>query len=60
MEKKMVKYVYLGFRDGKILTVILSNSELSVEDAMDCDYWIHKPQEARKQVETWLADAKLE
>ena len=56
----MVKYVYLGFRDGKILTVILSNSELSVEDAMDCDYWIHKPQEARKQVETWLADAKLE
>lgn len=56
----MVKYVYLGFRNGKLQTVILSNSQLSVEDAMDCDYWVDKPQEAKKQVETWLADEKLE
>ncbi len=56
----MVKYVYLGFRHGKLQTVILSNSNVSVQDAMDCTYWIEKSQEAKKQVETWLANEKWE
>ena len=49
-----MKYnVFFGFRNGKLITVVLSTQN-EYDDAVDCDYHIDEPQEAKKQVEEWL------
>ena len=55
----MVKHIFLGFRNGKLQTVVISNSN-EVEDAIDCDYFTDHPQEPKKQVVTWLGTENWE
>jgi hypothetical protein len=51
-EKK--PHVYLGFKNGKLQTVVISRNA-DRETAIDCDYYIDEPQDAKKQIETWLS-----
>ncbi len=51
----MVYHVFLGFKHGELVTVILSK-EAEKEDAIDCNYFICEPQEAKKQIEQWLKE----
>jgi len=44
--------VFLGFRNGKLTTVIYSTLD-EVENAIDMDYYVANPQEAEKQVSQW-------
>ena len=45
-------HVFLGFRNGKLATVIYSALE-DVENAIDMDSYVTDPQEAEKQVSQW-------
>lgn len=45
-------HVSFGFKDGKLVTVILSKNK-DRESAIDCDYYIENPQDAEKQIEKW-------
>ena len=45
-------HVFLGFRNGKLVTVIHSIVE-EAENAIDMDYYVTDPQEAEKQVSQW-------
>jgi len=56
LEKKKA-YVYLGFKEGKLITILISTNS-DRETAIDCDYYVDEPQDAKKQIETWLS--KLE
>jgi|GEM_PF-3080082 len=51
----MVKHFILGFKSGKLETVVISNSD-NVEDATNCDYFVDHPQEPKKQLDAWLED----
>jgi len=50
-------HIYFGFRHGELTTVILSTID-NVDDAIDCNYYIDKPRDAKKQVEKWLKEAE--
>ena len=47
--------VYLGFKNAKLQTIIISRLE-ERESAIDCDYYIDEPEDARKQIEKWLSE----
>ena len=53
-----MKYsMFLGFKNGKLETIILSKCE-EREDAIDCDYYIEveDPHNAEKNLRQWLKD----
>lgn len=43
---------FFGFRNGKLITVVLSTVE-GYEDAIDVDYVIEDPENAERQIEAW-------
>lgn len=55
----MVKHIFLGFRLGKLVTVVISNAD-DVENAVDCDYFVDRPQKPKEQVKDWLGDEAWE
>ena len=48
-------HVYLGFKNGKLDTIIISRIS-DRESSIDCDYYIDEPQDARQQIEKWLSE----
>ena len=48
----MDKHYFLGFRKGKLVTVVISNLS-EVKDALNVDYFVLEPQEPEKQIEEW-------
>lgn len=51
----MVKHIFLGFRWGKLETVVISNAD-DIETAVECDYFVDRPQKPKTQVKEWLGD----
>lgn len=49
----MGKNYFLGFKNGKLVTVVISEYD-EVENAIDADYYVDHPQDPEKQVDTWL------
>ena len=49
------QHVYLGFKNGKLNTIIISRVA-ERESAIDCDYYIDEPQDAKQQIEKWLSE----
>jgi len=47
-------HVYLGFKDSKLITIIISRNS-NRETAIDCDYYIDQPKDVKKQIEAWLS-----
>jgi len=45
-------HTFLGFRNGKLVTVIQSTLK-EVENAIDMDCYVANPQEAETQVSKW-------
>ena len=45
-------HTYLGFKDGKLVSVLQSVDE-DVKKAVDCTYYITEPQDVEKQIEKW-------
>ena len=52
-------FVYLGFQNGKIVTVIYSILE-DHEAAIDCDYYVNHPQDAEEQITEWKKEHEKE
>ena len=48
-------HVYLGFKNAKLETIVISRNA-DRESAIDCDYYIDEPQDAKKQIELWLSE----
>ncbi len=48
-------HVYLGFKNAKLETIVISRNA-NRESAIDCDYYIDEPQDAKKQIERWLSE----
>lgn len=44
--------IFLGFRNGKLITVVESTVD-NFESAVDVDYTIDNPQDAEKQIAEW-------
>lgn len=51
-------HVFLGFRNGELVTVIYSVVD-EVENAIDMDYYIADPQDAEKQIAEWKQQCTL-
>jgi len=47
------KYVYFAFKNGKLVSVITSVMD-NYEDAVNCDYPVVNPRNAKKQIEDWM------
>lgn len=45
--------VFLGFKHGQLITIILSRLE-EVEDAIDCTYYIPASQQMKQQIQQWI------
>jgi hypothetical protein len=45
-------HTFLGFRNGKLVTVIQSTLK-EVENAIDMDNYVMAPQEAEQQIAKW-------
>lgn len=45
-------HVFLGFKKGKLITIILS-TENEVENATDVNYYIADPQNVEEQINKW-------
>ena len=50
--KETVITTFLGFRNGKLITVVESTVD-NFESAVDVDYIIDNPQDAEKQIAEW-------
>jgi len=48
-----MKHYFLGFKNGKLVTVVISEYD-EVENAVDVDYYVDKPQDPEKQLSEWL------
>ena len=49
----MKKFAFFGFRDGKLATIVVSMTD-NYKEAIDCEYIIDTPQNAKKQIAQWL------
>ena len=47
--------VFLGFRNGKLITVVQSLSD-EYDNAVDVDYTVKNPQDAEKQIVQWKSE----
>jgi hypothetical protein len=45
-------YTYLGFKNGKLVSVLQSVNG-NVKEAVDCNYYVKDPQEVDKQIDQW-------
>ena len=50
---------YFGFKNGKLVSVLQSVNG-DVKEAVNCTYYISKPQEVKKQIQNWKKVKKME
>ena len=49
----MKKFAFFGFRNGKLATIFVSKMD-NYKEAIECDWIINNPQNAKKQIAQWL------
>ena len=57
LSKNMKTVAFFGFKNGQLATVVISKMD-NYEDAVNCDYYVNNPRNAKKQIQEWIKVAE--